>query len=509
MTALLLKSTAAILGALLLVSATRRGRASLRHLILAALFAFLLLLPFVQNLAPSLDIPVRDWQGVATQAVNAPAVLVPVAAITKTTPPANAPFNWLALATKIYVTVAGLLLAWLALGVLRLRNLASGAEVWLDGTRRLNEIAYEALTFRAALVVLSREVATPLTFGFRRSVVVLPYAARTWSADELTRALRHELEHVRREDWLLQLAARAACAIYWPHPLVWMAWRRFCLEAERACDDAVIGVSEPAAYAGQLVSLARHVRRGMSTVPALGMASRSRLAQRIDAILDPLQRRGPHGGFSAAAVLTALLALLICVAPARLIAAVTDTAQQSFNPDPDIDFNIDPDLEVSPYAQVLVEAAQAGDLADVRRLIKRIDVNTVAPGDGTALIGAARGGQKEIVDFLLDNNADPNLESLGDANPLIAAAAAGHPDIVQRLLEAGANIDEIVPGDENALMQAVWHGHEDVVRLLLARGADVNARSYERDELRTPLRLARKGGRADIERILLGAGASE
>jgi bla regulator protein BlaR1 len=511
MTALLLKSTAAILGALLLVSATRRGRASLRHLILAALFAFLLLLPLVQKLAPSLDIPVRDWQPAA--AIEAPRVaLTTIAtaaeAVAPDAVPASAPIHWLAVATKIYLAVAALLLAWLALGVLRLRHLASGAEVWLEGTNRLNEIAYETLTFRAAMVVLSREVATPLTFGFRRSVVVLPYAARSWSADELTRALRHELEHVRREDWLLQLAARAACALYWPQPLVWMAWRRFCLEAERACDDAVIGVSEPAAYAGQLVSLARH-QRGMSTVPALGMASRSRLAQRIDAILDPLQRRGPHGGFSAAAVLTALLVLLVGVAPARLIAAVTDTAQQSFNPDPDIDFNVDPSLEVSPYAQVLVEAAQAGDLADVRRLIKRIDVNTVAPGDGTALIGAARGGQKEVVDFLLDNNADPNLESLGDANPLIAAAAAGHPDIVQRLLEAGANIDEIVPGDENALMQAVWHGHEDVVRLLLARGADVNARSYERDELRTPLRLARKGGHAELERILLAAGASE
>lgn len=511
-TALLMKSTAAILGALLLVAATRRGRASLRHLILAALFTFLLLLPLVQKLAPSLDIPVRDWQPVAVTAtvLDAPAaVLTPVAVATTPAPATKAPFNWLALATTIYLAIAGLLLAWLAVGVLRLRHLASGAEVWLEGTRRLNEIAYETLTFRAALVVLSHEVATPLTFGFRRSVVVLPYTARTWSADELTRALRHELEHVRREDWLLQLAARAACALYWPHPMVWMAWRRFCLEAERACDDAVIGVSEPAAYAGQLVSLAR-LQRGVSTVPALGMASRSRLAQRVDAILDPLQRRGPHGGFSAAAVLTALLVLLVCVAPARLIAAVTDSAQQaSFDPNPDIDFNTDPDYEVSPYAQALVEAAQAGDMADVRRLIKRIDVNTVAPGDGTALIGAARGGQADVVDLLLDNGADPNLESRGDANPLIAAACAGHPDIVRRLLEAGANIDEIVPGDENALMQAVWHGHEDVVRLLLARGADVNARSYERDELRTPLRLARKGGHADLERILLAAGASE
>src|SRR6185436_6300080 len=100
----------------------------------------------------------------------------------------------------------------------------------------------------------------PLTFGFRRSTILMPEAAQSWSESELRRALRHELEHVRREDWLAQLGARVACALYWPHPLVWVAWRRFCFEAERACDDAVV-VAFPGAedYAGQLVTLAKSV----------------------------------------------------------------------------------------------------------------------------------------------------------------------------------------------------------------------------------------------------------
>lgn len=40
---------------------------------------------------------------------------------------------------------------------------------------------------------------------------------------------------VRRDDWVLQLIALLACALWWPHPLIWIAWRRFCVEAERAC----------------------------------------------------------------------------------------------------------------------------------------------------------------------------------------------------------------------------------------------------------------------------------
>ena len=52
--------------------------------------------------------------------------------------------------------------------------------------------------------------------------------------------------------------------IYWFHPLVWMAWRRLRLEAEKACDDAVLREAGPEAYADQLVTLARLHRKGES-----------------------------------------------------------------------------------------------------------------------------------------------------------------------------------------------------------------------------------------------------
>lgn len=506
MTALLVKSTVAMFLALLLVMAARRSRASLRHLILAALFVFLLLLPAVQTAAPAVAIPVPAAAIPAAQTPEIPRA-EPIAAIQTSGVRASVTVvNWPAIALRVYVSIAAFLLLWLAFGVARLRRLANRAEVWLDGTARMNEIAQQASIRRSALVVLSNEVAVPLTFGFRRSTIVVPYAAREWSAEELTRALRHELEHVRREDWAMQLAARAACALYWPHPLVWTAWRRFCLEAERACDDAVIGSSEPAAYAGQLVSLARNLRR-FTTVPALGMASRSKLAQRVDAILDPTQRRGPHGDVSAAIVLALLIALLVCVAPAKLIAAAAEVTQASFDPDPDVDFDFDVDRNVG---ETLVRVAEGGDIDQMKRMLADgVDVNTIVTGDGTALIGAARAGQTRMVAFLLDENADPDLPARGDGSPLIAAAAAGETGIVEMLLDAGADRDRIVPGDENPLMQAAWNGHRDVVRLLLDRGADANASAWEDGELRTPLRLARRGGHEDIVQMLIDGGAKE
>lgn len=494
MIALALKSTAAIAVALLFVVAARRSRASLRHLILAALFAFLLLLPLVQKFAPSVDISITQ-KTIATRVAAVAAPQIPAAAPATPQRSHSAPVRWNPFI--LYFAVTALLLAHLAVGILRLRRLAAHSEMWIEGTTRMAEIAQAAHIRRAALVVLSDEIESPLTF---HATIVLPRAATQWSSAELTHALRHELEHVRRDDWTLQLVARAACALYWMHPLVWVAWRRFCLEAERACDDAVIGDCAPDAYATQLVALARNMQR-MRAVPALAMASRSRLALRVESILDAKRVRGPHGRYAAAAVCVVLLALIVGLAPARFIEAVERPVTRAASRAPDDDVH-------AAVAEALVKAAEAGDADRVQRILDEgVNVNLVSPGDGTALIGAARGGQRDLVEYLLARGADPNLPSLGDGSPLIAAAEHGSVEIVTRLLDAGADIDRQVEGDENALMQAAWNGHIEIVRLLIARGADVNASSWERDELRTPLRLAKRGGHHDIVNMLRAAGA--
>ena len=85
--------------------------------------------------------------------------------------------------------------------------------------------------------LLYEGVAAPLTCGVWHPVILFPTEARRWSEADLRRALVHEMEHVGRADWAIQLLARLTCVLYWFHPLVWMAWQRLGLEAERACDD--------------------------------------------------------------------------------------------------------------------------------------------------------------------------------------------------------------------------------------------------------------------------------
>jgi BlaR1 peptidase M56/Ankyrin repeats (3 copies)/Ankyrin repeats (many copies) len=410
--------------------------------------------------------------------------------------------------------VVFLLLTRLLLGVLRLRALARSSAVWLDGTARMNEIALEAGIRRPTLVVLSDRVSVPLTFGFIRSTIVLPSAAQEWSAGELTRAIRHELEHVRREDWAVQLVARVAAALYWPHPLVWVAWRRLCVEAERACDDAVVRSSDSASYAEQLVVLAKSLTR-RRTLPALPMASPTRLSERVHAILDPRQRRGPHGRVAAA---TAILVMTVSVAAFGTLHLVADeSGYREAVADGTRGEAITDAVEgaLVLYREAIIEAAARGDLRRMSEYLDRgASIDATFDGDGTLLLIAAKHGQLDAVRFLLDRGADPNVPSPGDGNPLIAASAAGKVEVVDLLLRRGARINEVVSGDENALITAARRGRTEVARLLIERWADVNARVFvvDSDDLphwRTPLNQARRGGHTEIERMLLAAGATE
>jgi TonB family protein len=206
-----------------------------------------------------------------------------------------------------------------AAGLRQLRSLRRTAIPWRHGQTVAAALARDAGIHRHVEVLLDT-VSGPTTFGVMHSVILLPVDAENWDADDLNRALVHELEHVRRGDWMSHCLARVVCSMYWFHPLAWMAWRQFALDAERACDDAVLGVAEPTAYADQLVGLARRLS-ALRKSPGLAMASRADLTARVGAVLDGRQRRGRAGALSVALAWIAAAMLLAAVSPLLIVAA--------------------------------------------------------------------------------------------------------------------------------------------------------------------------------------------
>jgi beta-lactamase regulating signal transducer with metallopeptidase domain len=514
--ALILKSTLALAAGVVAARLARTSAASVRHAILAAAFAASLLVPIATVLLPTVAIalPVAASRRVEPPppAVATPRMDRPLTTTTETESPMT--ISDTALASALWAAGAIVFSLSFAAGVWELRRIRRTALPWLDARPTIAALADRAGVTSAVEVLLHEDIDVPMTCGFRRPAVILPADATAWDSDALRRALVHELEHVRRRDWWMHVAARAVCGVYWFNPLAWVAYRQLTLEAERACDDAVVANEEGTQYAEQLVALARRLssREGR---PALAMANRSDLSRRVTAVLNDQQVRG-RAGLVRTSLVTALAATLaLAIAPMRVVGAgitrldgETTGEQQPRTVGKRLISRID---------RALVEAVDEGDMDDVRSLLDSgASVNARVDGDGSPLIAAARNGNMTLVRFLLDRGADPSMGVEGDGNPLIMAAREGHLSIVQLLLDKGADVNQVVDGDENALIQASGEGHLEVVKLLAARGADVNARvwadsAFERPngEWRTPLSMARRGGHRAVVEFLLANGASQ
>ncbi|HEX7595673.1 MAG TPA: M56 family metallopeptidase, partial [Gemmatimonadaceae bacterium] len=220
-------------------------------------------------------------------------------------------------------------IAWLIIGHIGLRRIAArswplDSEHWI---RILEEERTYAGVTKPVILRSSSAISTPLTWGVRVPVILLPEDALEWPEAHGRIVLRHELAHVARGDALTQLTAGLVCAAYWFHPLAWITERRLRAECERACDDNVVSLGTPAAeYAAHLLEVARSARAfGAAGFLSVAMARPSQLEGRLLAVLSESRRRVRLSSRArpAAAVLSALVLL-----PLAAFRAVPSTAER-------------------------------------------------------------------------------------------------------------------------------------------------------------------------------------
>jgi TonB family protein len=156
------------------------------------------------------------------------------------------------------------------------------------------------------VVALSTQ-AVPMTFGWRRPVLVLPTALLDDPA-ALRMSLLHELVHIRQRDFVLRVLEGAVEALFGLHPLVSGLARTSARFRELVCDAEVLTRPDVPrrAYAALLLAFAE--RPNPTPALALCMAVPSTLQQRIRAMNQPIpsalrQRHLRHASLGAAALL--------------------------------------------------------------------------------------------------------------------------------------------------------------------------------------------------------------
>ncbi|KAL8878265.1 MAG: hypothetical protein Q9198_003885 [Flavoplaca austrocitrina] len=123
----------------------------------------------------------------------------------------------------------------------------------------------------------------------------------------------------------------------------------------------------------------------------------------------------------------------------------------------------------------LVSAAGAGYVGTVRALLAAgADVNKVNKEGTTALVSAAGAGYVDTVRALLAAGAQPDLDNC-DTSALMTAASDGHDEVVQILLDHEANIEAATGLGDTSLLKATSKGFTSTVQLLVDKGANLNA----------------------------------
>ena len=158
---------------------------------------------------------------------------------------------WLAGAMVFWLRLIG---GWIFAERLRSSLVRPAPREWQQALDRLkNRIRVS----RPVRLLVSSLVQAPAVVGWLRPVVLVPVGALAGLPPEQIEALLlHELAHIRRHDYLVNIVQSAIEALLFYHPAVWWVSGHIRAERELCCDDMAVSVSGDAVtYARALAEL--------------------------------------------------------------------------------------------------------------------------------------------------------------------------------------------------------------------------------------------------------------
>jgi beta-lactamase regulating signal transducer with metallopeptidase domain len=348
--------------------------------------------------------------------------------------------------------------AWLLVRRLRL----SAAPVPERFEELLARVSGRLRVRRAVRLCQSALVEVPTVVGHLRPLILIPAGALLGlTPRQLEAVLAHELAHVRRYDYAVNLLQTAVETLLFYHPAARWLSRRVRAEREHACDDAAVeATGDVLLYARALAAL-EHLRAGAKPPAALALAANGgSLMQRIQRLVNsgPRPRQSTRRSAAAAAALAAVTLLCGALAAHRAAASLGEPAADALSSKPA--------PSAAPRRQVAVTfVTYPGNIYDAGRLANK----------SRKLLRALAAENVEAVAFVNDARLYNDDGSVNEARiqALREWLDAGH-----ELGNETAHHTNLYKTSVEEFQADVIRGEQTIARLSAERGRKVRYFSY-------------------------------
>lgn len=262
---------------------------NLSYLSLTGVFAWFSITLW-QQLQAAMKIRQATWAmietGIRQKHLEIPAIYQSQSTLTHYVPQLE---MWFPVLVALYVTGVAVMSIKFVLDLVQLKQIRQKQVLPIDASweKHLEKLAAQMRIPRRVQLLISTHIQVPVMIGFLKPVILLPVAMfNNLSAEQLEAILLHELAHIKRNDYLLNIFQSIAETILFFNPFTWWISKNIRLEREHCCDDLVIaGQVQPLQYAKALVALEEY----RLTVNALAMAAadnKQHLFHRIKRIME-------------------------------------------------------------------------------------------------------------------------------------------------------------------------------------------------------------------------------
>jgi len=347
-----------------------------------------------------------------------------------------------------------------------------------DEMKRVAARCGDLFNLKNVRVECSTKLDAPVTIGWRAPVIILPesFFGTTVTAETLASVLGHEMAHIARRDFLLNLAYEVLRLPISFHPLALSATRQINRTRELACDELVAGrVLAADAYARSLVRVAGALTAPAQHAYSLGVFDADILEERVMRLIEKRARLSVRAG-----------RVVMAASVAVLLAAALSTSVFSLG------FRSGENKSAPSQERQRTPQSQADAAEKLTAL-----ASTDAPARAAAACALGRSGAPEaipsLVQMLGDDAAIEPLKCWGENSswtPALATFKQASPGEEAAIALAAMGQSAVEP-----LVAALGHANASVRRnAAWALGEVTGGMTIKRDSAVMPLRSALSDG---------------